>query len=293
MEVNALATPEVSTLPSYGRPPVVEVAISARFSTDSTINPGHLGAFWSTVKDRFPTVASTQPIASRKDEAAARWTPPSIQFALTNRPDCRLQMTQADDDAWMWQVQSDRLVVNWRRRPDSEYPRYSRTLEEFRQAWQSWTGFLDEIGIEGPVPLSWEITYVNEIPAGPNELWTSPSEWPTILPGLFGGPFQAEAGLALAGLHGEWVWDYAEPQARLVVNPAPATRNDQHLLMLTLTARGPVDQADPAEDSITSSSESLSAYEKGLNLGHRLIVNTFDTLGSENAKQHWERHDHA
>lgn len=288
-----MATPEASTRPSYGRPPVVEVAISARFSTGSTINPGHLGAFWSTVKDRFPSVVSTQPIASPKDDAAARWTPPLIQFALTSRPDCRLQMTQIKDDAWMWQVQSDRLVVNWRRRPGSEYPRYSRTLEEFRQAWNQWTGFLNEIAIESLAPLSWEITYVNEIRSGPDELWTSPSEWPMILPGLFGGRFQSEAGLDLKGLHGEWVWDHAEPQARLVVSPAPATRSNQHLLMLTLTARGPVDQADPAADSITSSSDSLSAYETGLNLGHRLIVNTFDTLGSENAKKHWERHDHA
>jgi len=156
MEVNTLATPAASKRPSYSRPPVVEVAISARFSTESAINPGHLGAYWSTVKDRFPSVASTQPIASRNDDASARWTPPSIQFALTSKPDCRLQMTQAEDDAWMWQVQSDRLVVNWRRRPDSEYPRYSRTLEEFRQAWQQWTGFLDEIAAQGLAPLSWE-----------------------------------------------------------------------------------------------------------------------------------------
>jgi uncharacterized protein (TIGR04255 family) len=285
-----LANNKHPDLPSYQRPPLVEVAISVRFSCQGDINIAHLGAFWSKVSTRFPRVASTQPIVTRGDDAGAKWTPPSIRFALSNTPDCRLQMICPDDEAWMWQVQSDRLVVNWRKQPDKQYPRYRTTADQLREAWKQWVRFLSDHGIQASA-IGWEVTYVNEIPSGLGELWSSPEDLPEVLPGLFGGPFRAEKGLKLAGLHGEWVWDHHNPKARLIVNPVPARRKDQDVLMLNLTAsglteKGPSQAEEEADESGTSLPKSVN---DGLNLGHRLIVNTFDTLGSIQAKAHWER----
>lgn len=283
-----MGTSKLTVLPSYDQPPLIEVAIGVGFKTKSVINAGHLGVFWSRVRDKFPSMQSLQPITVRTEDAKAKWTPPSIQFAFSNKPDCRLQMTSEDDDAWMWQVQSDRLVVNWRKRPDSDYPRYSVTLQKFKEAWLEWSGCLDELAISDLSPTSWELTYVNEIPSGEDELWRSPSQWPDILPGLFGNRFLAEKGLDLAGLHGEWVWKQDSPAAHLIVTPAPAKRTERgHVLMVSLTAKGPVAEGE----SLTDSVDKLKAYEAGLNLGHRLIVNTFDLLGSKAAKMHWRRNE--
>lgn len=282
-----MAINEQPTLPSYRQPPLVEVAISIRFTCQPDVNIAHLGAFWSQVRDRFSSVVSTQPIVARGDDAGAKWTPPSIRFALSSTPDCRLQLSSPNDEAWMWQVQSDRLVVNWRKQPDASYPRYTATANEFHDAWRKWVQFLKDYGLQTKAH-AWEVTYVNEIPSGPGELWSTPEDWPDVLPGLFGGPFHAETGLKLAGLHGEWVWDHHNPTARLLVNPIPTRRQDRDVLMLNLTAKGPIQADDDAHKADATMRQSLA---NGLNLGHRLIVNTFDTLGSTKAKAHWKRQD--
>jgi len=271
--------------------------MAGQFNARHTINPGHLGAFWSRVRDEFPSVHTTQPIATRREvfQTGAQWTPPAIRLAVTNRPDCRLQMTSADDQTWMWQVQSDRLVVNWRKR-SSEYPRYSVALDEFERAWGRWARFVDEIGNEtgeGIEPVGWELTYVNEIPSGPNELWQSPDQWPGILPGLFAGPSGDVDGLTLAGLHGEWVWKHADPPAELIVSPAPTMREQRHMLVLKLTARGPVGQDDRPAEPMNAAGAGGRPLAAGLNVGHRLIVNMFHALVSDAAKQHWGVHDNA
>lgn len=265
--------------------------MAARFNAGGAVNAGHLGAFWSQVRDRFPTVHAAQPIASRAAafDTEAQWTPPAIRFAVTDQPDCRLQMTAPDDETWMWQVQSDRLVVNWRKR-SSQYPRYSEALREFGRAWRQWARFLAETG-EAVEPVAWELTYVNEIPAGPDELWETVEQWPEMLPGLLGVPRRGAGGLTLAGLHGQWVWQHADPPAELIVSPAPATREQRHALILKLAARGPIDQENQPAEPMDPIDESYRSLEAGLNVGHRLIVSTFDAMVSDAAKQHWGRHD--
>ena len=62
------------------------------------------------------------------------------------------------------------------------------------------------------------------------------------------------------------------------MTPSRTTDKDpQEVLVLRLTARGPV--------------VSPSDVEKGLNLGHRVIVESFDSLISQKARTYWKRHD--
>jgi uncharacterized protein (TIGR04255 family) len=276
-----------SRVVDYGEPPVVEVAMSVLFDPPDGFTVAHLGRYWGIQKNTFPNVKAIQPIISPNEDFGAEgpWLPPSLRLAFSDEPQCRLQMTTADDQ-WMCQVQPDRLVMNWRKKV-AEYPRFDMTLNRFKEAWQVLHRFLADEGISLPTARLWELTYVNRIPKG--ELWQSPDDWPAVFPGLWGGRFVAADGLTLRGLRGQWVWDFAPEQARLYVEPSPAKSAEDprtELLMLSLTSRGPIRLKEESGAIIPGE----VAIEDGMNLGHDLIVFTFDTCASSRAKEIWKRH---
>lgn len=271
---------------TYDAPPLVEVAMSIQFDPPKGLNQAHLGAFWVTQKDTLPHVRATQPITTTNEVfgGQGQWLPPSLQLALTNEPDCRLQMTSSDDQ-WMCQVQRNRLVINWRKRSE-EYPRFSATWSRFRAAHQAWQAFLSELEMAPLKPRLWEVTYVNRIPK--ENLWEKPSDWPNVFPGLWGGSFAAVEGVELRGFQGQWVWESSSPAARLYVEPKPGRTVEephQDVLLLSLTARGHLDA-----DSKASEASKNDQIESGMCCGHNLIVSTFDRIASDRAKKAWGRH---
>lgn len=273
---------------TYDAPPVVEVAISVQFEPPPGLNLAHLGIFWERQKAEFPKMVLCPPIPATPDDFVkeGQWLPPSLRLAFINEPLGRLQMTSSDDQ-WMCQIQVDRLVVNWRKRL-GEYPRFGATFERFLLAWTAMKGFLASEGIGTSSPRLWEVAYVNRIPKG--ELWKAPEDWPTVFPGLWGQPFKSSHGLTLRGLQGQWVWDSAPDQAKLHVVPSPARSSEDppvELLMLNLTSRGVI-TPNPRLREETNHDQ---AIEDGLNLGHDLIVSTFDSIASRQAQEHWRRHD--
>ena len=274
---------------TYDSPPLVEVAVSVQFDPPKGLNQGHLGAFWVTQRSSLPLVRAVQPIGTTSEGFGdqGQWLPPSLRFALTNEPDCRLQMTSSDDQ-WMWQIQRDRLVVNWRKRNEG-YPRFGSTWSRFKEAWRLWQAFLVDLNFPQLTPRIWELTYVNRIPK--LGLWESPSDWHKIFPGLWSGDFATVDGSDLRGLQGQWVWESADPVARLYVETKPARTTDkppEDLLLLSLTARGPVVPIDA--DLRASDVATAELIERCMNCGNALIVTLFDKISSNEAKKVWERH---
>jgi len=283
-----LGQPQRSSI-TYDAPPLVEVAMSIQFDPPKGLNQAHLGAFWVTQKGSLPHVRAVQPIPTTNEifGSQEQWLPPSLQLALTSEPDCRLQMTSSDDQ-WMCQVQRNRLVINWRKRND-EYPRFSSTWARFRSALDAWQAFLAGLGMARLRARLWELTYVNRIPK--EDLWDKPSDWPRVFPGLWGGSFSAVEGAELRGFQGQWVWESANPPARLYVEPKPGCSADephQDVLLLSLTARGLVGPPDAGGKAGTSSG--VEAIEAGIGSGHDFIVSTFDKIASDVAKKAWGRH---
>ncbi len=274
---------------TYDSPPLVEVAMSVQFEPPRGLNLAHLGAFWAGQRSTFPVVRSAEPIPSTNEVFGdhVQWLPPALLLALTNAPDCRLQMASSDDQ-WMCQVQRDRLVVNWRKR-NEQYPRFSATWSRFIDAWSDWRKFVSELNLAPPIPRQWELTYVNRIPK--DDLWDAPSDWPKIFPGIWGGNFANIEGASLKGLQGQWVWESSNPVARLYVEPKPGRTHDnpsQPVLLLNLTARGLID-INESKDRTNDAGE-IEAIKSGMSCGHGLIVSTFDKLASADAKKTWGRH---
>ncbi len=272
---------------SYEQPPLVEVAMSVQFDPPKGLNQAHLGAFWATQKDALPHVRAIHPIATTNEIFGSQWLPPSLQLALTNEPDCRLQMTSADDQ-WMCQSQRNRLVVNWRKRSEV-YPRFSSTWARFRDALHAWELFLVGLDMAPLKTRLWELTYVNRIPK--ENLWDTPSDWPNIFPGLWGGSIATVEGAELSGFQGQWVWESADPPARLYVEPKPgrsAEEPHQDVLLLSLTARGLIGALSSSGNS--ENCAGVEAIQAGLVSGHDLIVTTFDKITSNVAKKVWGRY---
>jgi len=276
---------------TYDAPPLVEVAISVQFDAPRELHLAHLGAFWATQKSALPVVRVLQPIPAIVEAFGSQeqWLPPSVQLALTDEPDCRLQMI-SQDDQWMCQVQRNRLVINWRKRSD-QYPRFGTTWDRFHAVWKAWIEFLTDSNVGTVMPRLWELTYVNRIPKEP--LWKTPDEWPAVFPGLWGDRFVAVDGAKLRGIQAQWVWESADPQARLYVEPRPGrTRNGEEsrgdVLLLSLTARGPVGKV-PGELQEANFPD-MGPIESGIHFGHDLIVTTFDKTASYEARAFWERH---
>ena len=277
---------------TYARAPLVEVAISVQFETPRGFTQAHLGAYWESQREEFPTVHSTQGLPAINESFAGgrSWLPPSLRLALAEEPDTRVQMTSADKQ-WVQQVQADRLAVNWRKCDDTAtpYPRFTKTLKRFWQCWHDLDRFLERVNLTPATPVVWEVVYVNRIPAG--SLWRTAADWPGVFPGLWGKPFASIEGASLAGLQGQWVWETASPTARLYVEPKPGRGPgpDFHdLLFVTFTARGPL--ALPAGAAAGDNSRE-AAICGAVDLGHRLIVSAFDSLNSAKAKIAWGRND--
>ena len=274
--------------PHFERPPVEEVALSVQFDAPKGLSLAHLGAFWSTQTATYPGIRSVEPLPTVNEIfGKGVWLPTSLQFAFSNDPDCRIQMTSHDDE-WMCQLQRNRLIVNWRKRK-SDYPRFEQTLIRFGAAWESWSAFLRAQDIALPVPRLWEVVYVNRI--FQEKLWSSVGDWPQMLPGLWSGPFAEIAGATLKGLIGQWVWESEEPPIRLFVEPKPARIDQpspQDAMLLSLTARGPVGKPDEKLPESTVTVQ--KAIENGLTSGHDFIVKVFDLITSPKAKEAWKRH---
>lgn len=265
--------------------------MSVQFDPPRGLNQAHLGAFWTRQKGRFPQVRALQPISPATELFGAQgpWSPPSLQFSLTNEPDCRLQLFSADDQ-WLCQIQVNRLVINWRKRTD-DYPRFGAAWRRFRDIWRDWGAFLEDSGLPPAKPHLWDVTYVNRIPQG--NLWQDAADWPKVFPGLWGTAFTTVPGADFRGFHGQWVWESPDPPARLYIEPRPG-RSDLHaqqLLLLNLTARGPI--TSPTDDAEANRPMAIDRIASGMEYGHRLIVSAFDTIASPIAKTEWGRHaDH-
>lgn len=273
---------------TYDTPPVVEVALSVQFDPPLGFNVGHFGAFWASQKGRFATVATSPPISTPPEKfgGESQWLPVAYGLGLTNDPQCRLQMTSGDGE-WMGQIQADRLVLNWRKKA-AAYPRFGEANRRFLDLWRALQDFFINERLVSPTPRLWEVTYVNRIPKG--ELWNSPQDWQAVFPGLWGGVSKAADGLVFRGFQGRWVWDAPRENGRLYVDAYPASSADDpktELLMVSLTARGPI-KPSGQRPGIT---EVLQVIQAGMDLGHDLIVSTFDTIGSNRAKKHWGRHE--
>jgi uncharacterized protein (TIGR04255 family) len=268
--------------PTFSNPPLVETAISLQFDPIEGFCNAHLGLFWEQAglaKD-FVRLNDAPLIEQQLERFGSEQSffPPGPWLRVNaGGGSARLQATTRSEERVI-QIQNGRLVHNWRRIGTGGYPRFAANLPEFMGVVELLSAFVKK-GFGNPIPWNqWEVVYVNMIEQ--EGLWASPSDWPSVLPAIFGDAGSAGPG-PLDSASGSWRFELPDRQGRLHLEVqhlrgGPQASANQRML-LQLTARGPV------------KGQGATDLEAGLNLGHDSVVQTFVRVSSEKAQTQWGR----
>ena len=268
-------------LPDYDNPPVIETVVGVQFQPLVGFTNAHLGAFWQSLNaEDWPSVKD-MPLLPQQEE---RFTPEAqwgkaLRFQLSQDPTSRLQIRNIDGNR-MVQIQNGRMHLNWLGEGGDRYPRYERVRAEFANCLTRLTRLVDDNQLGPLVPDQWEVTYVNHIPQ--NGVWQTPADWSFFKPlnvvPTIDGLIEAES------FSGQWHFVIPDQRGRLHANWQHSKRSDtdeSEFIRLTLTARGPINGGDHAEESILS----------GVDLGRETIVLTFRHLMNDLANKEWKLRD--
>jgi len=155
-------------LPDFRLPPVVEVYLSVQFEPIAGFDATVMSACCSEFAANFPKVRYQQPLGHDLEVfSPSSLAPPAFQFQIGGPPDIsvRLALTSADG-ARLLQIQSDRLVHNWRRQgSETDYPRYESIREAFEGHARTFLALVARAGLADPVIDQCEISYINRIEA--------------------------------------------------------------------------------------------------------------------------------
>ncbi len=210
------------TIVDYERPPVVETVLGIQFDALSTLNSGHLGAFWKTLSTEWSAAGDAPALEPQMENFAdsPNWGVMAIQFKLSRDVTNRLQIRNADGDR-MIQVQNGRLHLNWLGHGGAEYPRYRQMRSEFEQILRHWQSFVRDEGIGELKMNQWEVTYINRIEQ--STVWFNPADW------SFFRPLAPEVHLSTVTLEsfgGEWHYEIPPQRGRLHVQFQHVRQNE-------------------------------------------------------------------
>ena len=268
-------------LPSFDKPPLVEVALTVQFEPLAKLSSPYMGLLWSKFRNRFPKVEEARPIVSVIERLGVPEASKSQRQLLEPPMAPRIWFVD-ESDRELIQIQNNRFSRNWRK-PGSfdqhQYPRYeSHIRPKFQEDLNEFCRFLSDEALGDLKPNQCEITYVNHILAGQG--WRQHSEFGSVFR-VWDKRFNKNPGLEIENItlgfttllcdqNGEFI-------GRLHVTIRPGFRrdDDEPLFSLELTARG-----RPFQDNI----DGVFAF---LDFGRSHIVKTFEAITTEEMHKIW------
>lgn len=270
-----------TSLPSFRKPPVMEVVLSVQFDAIAGFDLQHFGLLWEQFKDKFPKVETKPPLEPMWEtfEPAAA---PRLQIRLLQNVMPRMWLVSAAGTELI-QVQNDRFIHNWRKvGSGDEYPRYERIRREFETELTTFIEWCTSMNLPAPQVRQCEITYLNQIaPPDVSKVHTDPSHVTKLLSASASpapGALLESVNLAAHYVIADAAGAASTPIGRLHVEmtPAFAQPSNAPIFMLNLTARGAPRSTDVAS--------ALSFMDTG----RRTIVTAFKSLTTAEMHEHWE-----
>lgn len=202
--------------------PLNEVVLGRTFKTRPDILIPHFGAFWTSIRSRFPKVQHADPILQPSD-------------AVFDLPLPRIWLISGNSSQ-MVQLQQDRMHFNWRLTDKgSPYVRFPSVQAGFVEMWDLFDAFVQETTGQGLQPSGAELTYVNLIRMDGGDAASILRETfvgkPSEVPGL--QTMQPEAF--------NYINDYrlsSGSKLKASVASARATGINEHLIKFELTVSG-------------------------------------------------------
>jgi uncharacterized protein (TIGR04255 family) len=173
---------EQDNLPSYEKPPVVEVVCGVLFEPLEGFTIPHMGLWWQALQPGFPYIEEHGPLPALIEQGLN--PPPQMPTVqLLQTPPMPRVWFVSEDQSLILQVQKDRFLSNWKKVDDqAEYPRYGKVIGHFKEYLDKFRTFLKAAGLGEIKPLQYELTYVNQLLVG--DSWNSPKGIHDIFPDL-------------------------------------------------------------------------------------------------------------
>lgn len=264
--------------PKYDNPPVVETVIGVQFPELPRFGACHFGLFWKTLDERFSRVEDKPRAGKIAEEFPHKTVIPQGLFVQQSTLPDRVWYV-SEDDSDLIQVQPNRFIYNWRRRPKNEerYTSFEDNSKKFSQEFEAFRGFCREQDLEDPIPEYCEVTYVNHL---------EPKAGETVSD-LFGKVF---AGLNWR-LSDGWL---PQPEAATFNRTFVIDDNRGRLYAEASLARVGKEQAELILFKLTAyvkhDPEVTNNLADSLQLAHNWVVNGFASLtDSAIQKDRWER----
>jgi uncharacterized protein (TIGR04255 family) len=282
------------SLPSFERPPVIEVVASVQFEPLSAAGLVHFGLLWEHFRKAFPKTEQKPPLSQVVERLGVSPMRRGFQVSLAEEPSmARLWFVNEPGDELV-QVQADRFIRNWRAIPTlrNTYPRYDDCIRpRFEADYRTFLKFVADESLGTVEPNQCEITYINHIL--PNDYWKNHSDlhavvkyWPEhgsdLLPM---GPEAINFGGAYPLNHsdGEFLGRLHVSVQSAFVPPTPGSDKQSSdkqipIFVLTLTARGrPVGKG-------------IDGVLGFFDIGRSAIVDSFDRITTTKMHEVWGKH---
>lgn len=259
----------IQPLPSYQKPPVIEVAAGVQFEELKGWQTRYFGQFWSEFAADYPLTQDQPPMPDFVEGGP--------RLEILTLPPLRRMLLLSKDQNYVIQLQGSRLHFNWRKVKEAdEYPRFEKAIfPQFLQVWGRFSNFATSMALGNVRPQRYELTYINHIePKGDYFAEALQSrvklfQW---------SPVKTEAKFLTAPTAVNTVWTFSLPEQRgtAQANLSQATRADgRSVLVLGMSCSGPA-----------SPKYSLNEW---FATAHEWIVRGFADLTTASAQSEWGR----
>ena len=272
-----------SPLPSFGNPPVVEVALSVQFDPISALQVPQIGLLWSEFRGILPESKIQPPLQPEFERfGVAAIAAPRVRIETFDTPPVPRLWFLNNLGTELVQVQQTRFITNWRRVKEEPYPRFQNVLQNFRQRFEIFLKFLSRENLGDLAYNQCEVTYVNHI------VHETAQGTPGSVKGIlttwnqqYSDDFLPDPEDVMVRLRYIIPGDDKVPAGRLHIDLQPAWRNEDQkpIFLLNLTARG-----KPIGDG-------LDGVYKFFELGREWIVRGFTSITPHSMHQIWEREE--
>jgi uncharacterized protein (TIGR04255 family) len=251
-----------SAIPSYGSPPLTEVACGVQFGA-VPLQTRHIGQFWTEIRDEYPLTQDFPPIPDVGE-------PPGVSVLIM--PPLRRVFFATTTTEYVIQLQDSRFHHNWRKlSPTVQYPRFHAVFRKFVTAWGRFSDFVKGQGLPEPNPSRYELTYINEIETlGPIRIEQAVQlfDWKNINADFLPEPQATNI-----------AWSFSLPEAKGVLNVSTnrLTKPDgRSTVLLALACSGP-------------SANDRYSLDEWFETAHQWIVRGFTDLTTREAHDVWNR----
>jgi uncharacterized protein (TIGR04255 family) len=274
-------TESAAPLPSFERPPVVEVLLGAQFEQIAGLKAAHLGLLWERLNqggEDYSVLEEYLPLDPTIEHFEPQPPRPPFEVKVFDNPPVPRVFISNSARTSILQVQADRLMYSWTRAdPATKYPRYPTISANFNRLYREFSRFLRDRMLEEPRLRQAELTYINLLPVG--EGWSSPAQIERVIQmwqQRDDGSLPEVEDVRFLQRH--LIRDQAGVYARLYVGMEPTDGpDDKGSLRLSLTVRG------------RPRREGLSGLSNFMDNAHEVIVRTFAAVTTEQMHELWGR----